>query len=78
MAEQMALNQLAFRTGCAVEVDPPLNFMCMWALPFRDGAGVGRVSQPPNPAVGIVPCRGGQPGVINISSTGCCFSAESI
>ena len=54
MAEQMALNYLALRTGCAVPVDPLFNFMCMWALPFRDDAGVVRVPLPPNAPIGIV------------------------
>lgn len=54
MAEQMALNVLASRTGSAVEVDPLCNFMCMWALPFRDDAGVVRVRLPPNAPIGIV------------------------
>ena len=54
MAEQMALNVLAFRTGCAVLVDPLANFMCMWALPFCDDAGVVRVRLPPNAPIGIV------------------------
>ena len=54
MAEQLALNCLAFKTGSAVEVDPLFNFMCNWALPFRDDAGVVRVRLPPNPPVGIV------------------------
>jgi hypothetical protein len=54
MAEQMALNVLASRTGSAVEVDPLCNFMCMWALPFRDDAGVVRVRLPPSAPIGIV------------------------
>ena len=54
MAEQMALNHLALRTGSAVQVDPLSNFMCMWALPYRDDAGVVRVRLPPHAAIGIV------------------------
>ena len=54
MAEQLALNYLAFRAGNAVEVDPLLNFMCMWALPFRDDSGVVRVRLPPSSPIGIV------------------------
>jgi hypothetical protein len=54
MAEQMALNYLAARTSYAVPVDPLFNFMCMWALPLRDDAGVVRVPLPPNAPIGIV------------------------
>ena len=54
MAEQMALNYLALRTGSAVQVDPLFNFMCMWSLPYRDDAGVVRVRLPPYASIGIV------------------------
>ena len=54
MAEQMALNYVAHRSGAAVPVDPIFNFMCIWALPFRDEAGVVRVPLPPYAPIGIV------------------------
>ena len=54
MAEQLALNHLALRTGNAVSVDPLFNFLCTWTLPYRDDAGVVRVPLPPHAAVGIV------------------------
>jgi hypothetical protein len=54
VAEQMALNYVAHRTGAAVPVDPIYNFMCIWALPFRDEAGIVRVPLPPYGPIGIV------------------------
>src|SRR6185436_10305997 len=54
VAEQMALNLVAHRTGAAVPVDPIYNFMCIWALPFRDEAGIVRVPAPPYAPIGIV------------------------
>jgi len=54
MAEQTALNVLAARHDMAVPVDPLFNYMCMYAIPFRDHAGVVRVPQPPNAPVGVV------------------------
>jgi hypothetical protein len=54
MAEQIALNYLAYQNTSAILVDPLFNFMCIWTLPSRDEAGVVRVPLPPYAAIGIV------------------------
>jgi hypothetical protein len=54
MAEQTALNVLAARNDLAVPVDPLFNYMCVYAFPFRDPAGVVRVPQPPNAPISVV------------------------
>lgn len=54
LAEQTALNVLIARDNLAIPVDPLFNYMCMYGLPFRDGAGVVRVALPPNTPVGVV------------------------
>ena len=54
MADGVSLNYLVAETSRAVLVDPLFNFTCMWALPFRDSAGVVRVPLPPNTPIGIV------------------------
>jgi hypothetical protein len=54
MAEQIALNVVAYRSGQVIPIDPLFNYMCTWAPPFRDGAGAVRLTLPPYSAPGIV------------------------
>ncbi|HEX3484764.1 MAG TPA: hypothetical protein VHT51_06860 [Micropepsaceae bacterium] len=54
MADGVSLNYLVAESSAAVLVDPLFNFTCMWALPYRDPAGVVRVPLPPNTPIGIV------------------------
>jgi hypothetical protein len=54
LAEQMALNVVAHRSGRAVGVDPLFNYLCALGMPFRDGQDVVRVPLPPASAIHIV------------------------
>ncbi|HEY8748821.1 MAG TPA: hypothetical protein VIM11_12650 [Tepidisphaeraceae bacterium] len=54
MAKQIALNKLAYQAGCVIPIDPIYNYMCTWAPPYRDTAGVVRVTLPPYSVLGIV------------------------
>jgi hypothetical protein len=54
LAEQMALNVVAHRTGRAVHVDPLFNYLCMWGIPFRDDQQIVRVPLPPANTIDII------------------------
>jgi hypothetical protein len=54
MADGLSLTRLAAETSRGAMVDPLFNFACIWALPFRDNAGVVRVALPPYAPIGIV------------------------
>jgi len=57
--EQTSLNMLIKTGHKAVYFDPLYNYLCLWNPPFRDPAGIVRVSYPPFNPVGMLHLAGG-------------------
>jgi hypothetical protein len=54
LADQLAMNFLVKLRNCAIPVDPALNYLCLFATPFRDRQDVVRVALPPNFPLSII------------------------
>jgi len=58
-AEQVAFNRCIRELGSITQFDPLYNYLCIWTIPFRDSAGVVRLSAPPGLPIGVVHLAGG-------------------